>query len=98
MGESCKTKNKKKRKYLNAYLSGYYGDTDFENIEEADSLWKINEVNVTKALRHFRQVPVEGAQQRKYLSDSCVLPLSYFFLFASANNCVISKLPLMNKN
>jgi hypothetical protein len=80
MGESCKTKNKKN--YLNAYLSGYYGDTDFGNIEEADSFWKINKVNVTKALRHFRQVPVEGAQQRKYLSDSRVLSLSYIFFYS----------------
>jgi hypothetical protein len=53
---------------------------------------------MTKALRHFRQVPVEGAQQRKYLSDNRVLSSSYIFLFSSANNCVISKLPLMNKN
>lgn len=47
MEESCKTKEKK-RKYLNAYLSGYYVDTDFGNAKEADSLWKTNEVNVTK--------------------------------------------------
>lgn len=78
-GRVLQNKKQKKRKYLNAYLSGYYGDTDFENIKEADSFWKINEVNVTKALRHFRQVPVEGAQQRKYLSGNRVLSLSYIF-------------------
>lgn len=83
---------RKKRKYLSAYLSGYYVDTDFGNAKEADSLWKINEVNVTKALRRFRQVSMEGAQQRKYLLDSRVLSLSYIFLFSSANNCVLSKL------
>ncbi|EIE84526.1 hypothetical protein RO3G_09236 [Rhizopus delemar RA 99-880] len=43
--------------------------------------------------KQMKQVSVEGSQQRKYLSDSHVLSLSYIFLFSSANNYVLSKLP-----
>lgn len=84
---------KKKRKYINAYLSGYYGETDFGNMEGQHSHWKVNDIDVTKALRQFRQASVEGAQQRKFLSNSRVLSLSFIFLFSLANNCVLSKLP-----
>ncbi|EIE77854.1 hypothetical protein RO3G_02558 [Rhizopus delemar RA 99-880] len=86
-------KPKKKRKYMNAYLSGYYGETDFGNMEGQHSHWKVNDIDVTKALRQFRQVSVEGAQQRKFLSNSRVLSLSFIFLFSLVNNCVLSKLP-----
>ncbi|KAG1460270.1 hypothetical protein G6F56_005988 [Rhizopus delemar] len=84
---------KKKRKYINAYLSRYYGETDFGNMEGQHSHWKVNDIDVTKALRQFRQASVEGAQQRKFLSNSRVLSLSFIFLFSLANNCVLSKLP-----
>lgn len=74
-------------------MSGYYGETDFGNMEGQHSHWKVNDIDVTKALRQFRQASVEGAQQRKFLSNSRVLSLSFIFLFSLANNCVLSKLP-----
>lgn len=83
---------KKNRKYINAYLSGYYGETDFGNMEGQDSHWKVNDIDVTKAFRQFRQASVEGAPQRKCLSNSRVISLSFIFLFSLANNCVLSKL------
>lgn len=75
-------KPRKKRKYINAYLSGYYGKTDFGDMGRQDTHWKVNEIDVTKALCQFRQASVEGAQQRKFLSNNRVLPLSFTFLFS----------------
>lgn len=82
-------KQRKKRKYVNAYLCGHYGDTD---IGRLGSNWEINQLNVSKILNNFRQVSIQGAQLRKYLSDSRVLSLSYIFLLSSIDNCALSKL------
>lgn len=82
-------KQRKKRKYVNAYLCGYYGDTD---CGRPGSNWEINQLNVSKVLNAFRQVSIQGAQLRKFLSDSRVLSLSYIFLLSSIDNCALSKL------
>lgn len=82
-------KQRKKRKRVNAYLCEYYSDTD---IGRPGSNWEINELNVSKVLNTFRQVSIQGAQLRKFLSDSRVLSLSYIFLLSSIDNCALSKL------
>lgn len=61
---------------MNAYLCGYYGDTD---IGRPGSNWEINQLNVSKVLNTFIQVSIQGAQLRKFLSDSRVLSLSYIY-------------------
>lgn len=86
------TREKKKRKYINVYLGDFYGNTDFGTIIDEDSHWKVDGINVTHVLRKFRQVSVEEAQMRKYLSNSRILSLSYIFLFSSIDRCAISKM------
>ncbi|ORE11065.1 hypothetical protein BCV72DRAFT_254031 [Rhizopus microsporus var. microsporus] len=76
-------KPKKKRMYLSIYLSDFYGNTDFGFTNNINLQWIIDEVNMTEALRKFRQVSIEGAQMRKYLFSS--------------HNCVISQMLSRNQ-
>ncbi|KAL4206533.1 hypothetical protein AB4K20DRAFT_1997483 [Rhizopus microsporus] len=62
------------------------------DIGRPGSNWEINQLNVSKVLNTFRQVSIQGAQLRKFLSDSRVLSLSYIFLLSSIDNCALSKL------
>lgn len=82
-------KPKKKRKYACTYLNGFYSDSDFG----VNSQWITDDsINVTDIFRAFRQRSIEGAQMRKYLSNSRTLSLSYIFLLSFTDNCTISKI------
>jgi hypothetical protein len=46
---------------------------------------------MTLALRSYRQISIEGAQKRKYLSIGRALSLSYIFLLSITDRCVLTR-------
>lgn len=66
-----------------------YGETDFGEVE-GDQHWKVYNINMTQALRNYRQLSIAGAQNRRYLSTGRTLFLSYLLLFWTIDQCVLS--------
>ncbi|KAG1165015.1 hypothetical protein G6F36_013555 [Rhizopus arrhizus] len=83
---------KRKSNYIDAYTSSCYSKTDFGDKDDKYPQWMINNLNMTKVLKEYRQITENGTQMGKHLSDIRILSLSYIFLISEKKHCSLSRL------
>ncbi|EIE85108.1 hypothetical protein RO3G_09818 [Rhizopus delemar RA 99-880] len=64
---------KRKSNYIDAYTSSCYSKTDFGDKDDKYPQWMINNLNMTKVLKEYRQITENGTQMGKHLSDIRIL-------------------------
>ncbi|KAG0735139.1 hypothetical protein G6F60_011748 [Rhizopus arrhizus] len=75
-----------------------YRNTDFGGDNDQHPQWQLPGFNMTKQLKEYREVAIEGAQRRKQLSDFRVLALSFVFLISTTQRSTISQFEYEKQN